>query len=156
MIQILAQDDSCALPDNFTISYFLAFTPDTTSGNQNGPLVHFGYQDIATSISTMCMYNTSSVNVGPEGLTPRYACDNEMVQFIWDSEEVSLTVVEKACSNSLTASLSISNMEAAGSVTPTLYCGQTPADSLEGKGTFCYAEGELDGDFSSMSPAPPS
>ncbi|KAK4218214.1 hypothetical protein QBC37DRAFT_412803 [Rhypophila decipiens] len=99
MIQILAQDNSCALPDNFTVSYFLAFTPDTASGNQNSPLVHFGFQDIATSISTMCMYNTSSVNVGPEGLTPRYACDNEMVEFIWDSEEVTLTVVEKACSN---------------------------------------------------------
>ncbi|KAM7207672.1 Alpha/Beta hydrolase fold [Naviculisporaceae sp. PSN 640] len=94
MMRIKAQDDSCIYPEGFDISGFILWAP--ASNNTNSPLIEFTYSDVSTGISTECMYNTSSVNVGPEGLTPRYACDNQIVEFIWDADDSHLTIVEKA------------------------------------------------------------
>lgn len=97
MLQLMAQDDGCTLPAGFDIAGFLLWAPDPASNNTNSPIISFGYSDKTTNITTICQYNNTSINVGPEGLTPRYACDNQIVQFIWNSDKNSLTVVEKAC-----------------------------------------------------------
>lgn len=100
MANILAQNDGCIMPATFDIRNFHVFAPQDSSKSF---LIQFAFNDTDTNINTNCQYNSSSVNVGPEGLTPRWACDNQNVQFIYENGDNStdndptLTIIEKAC-----------------------------------------------------------
>lgn len=100
MAKILAQNDDCIMPATFNIRNFHVFAPQDTTKSF---LIQFAFNDTDTNIDTNCQYNSSSVNVGPEGLTPRWACDNPTVQFIYENGDNStdndpvLTLIEKAC-----------------------------------------------------------
>jgi hypothetical protein len=89
----LLDNDDCILPEDFAVKYFQIWTP--AANNNRTTIIDFAYSDNSTSIETDCHYNSTSVNVGPEGLVPRYACDNDIVEFIWKNG--TLTLVEKAC-----------------------------------------------------------
>lgn len=91
--KILLQDASCILPLNFTVNGFQVWTP--AAGNSNASTISFQYTDSLTNINTDCHLNETSISVGPSGLAPRYACDNSIVQFIWQNN--TLTLIEKAC-----------------------------------------------------------
>jgi hypothetical protein len=93
MSKIVAEDDSCIMPESFVVQNFQIWTP--APGNNRSEIINFGYADNSTSITTQCHFNGSSVNVGPQGLAPRYACDDKTVEFIWQNG--TLTLVEKAC-----------------------------------------------------------
>jgi hypothetical protein len=95
----LAQEKSvhkanfCVYPDEFVVKNFQVWTPGT--GNNRSALISFEYSDESTHLSTRCNYNNTSVNVGPEGLAPRWACDLGWIEFLWQGG--TLTLVEKAC-----------------------------------------------------------
>jgi hypothetical protein len=83
----------CVLPESFIIQNVQIWTP--AAGNNQSQTISFGYFDNSTSIQTSCQYNSSSENVGKPGLAPRFACDNPVVEFIWQGG--ALTMIEKAC-----------------------------------------------------------
>jgi hypothetical protein len=93
MSKIMLESDGCILPEAFVIQNFYIWTP--SAGNNSSQIINFDYADNSTSINTKCHFNATSVNVGSEGLAARYACDNTVVQFIWEDE--TLTMIEKAC-----------------------------------------------------------
>ena len=101
MAKILAQNDDCIMPAAFDITNLHIFSPQDISKSFT---IQFIFNDTDTNINTNCQYNSSSVNVGPVGLTPRWACDNPNVQFIYEnadnstgSSDPTLTLIEKAC-----------------------------------------------------------
>lgn len=93
MLSAALENDGCILPEDFAVHNFQIWSP--AANNNRTATVDFAYSDDSTSMETNCHYNSTSVNVGPEGLTPRYACENDIVEFIWRNG--TLTLVEKAC-----------------------------------------------------------
>jgi hypothetical protein len=85
--------DTCTYPEGFEIQNFTTWTPAT--GSNASSTIDFGYVDKSTSLQTSCHYNATSANVGKPGLAARYACDNAIVEFIWQNG--TLTIVETAC-----------------------------------------------------------
>ncbi|KAK4230554.1 Alpha/Beta hydrolase protein [Podospora fimiseda] len=89
------------MPESFAVQNLILWTP--AADNPIKGIISFQYTNNGTGIDTPCHYNATSVNVGPDGLAERYACDNTVVQFIWQSQvgtNGSLTMIEKACPNS--------------------------------------------------------
>lgn len=85
---------SCDYPVYFEIYGFRRWTP--RAGNSHSIVVDFGFWDNTTRVATACHLDGSSTDVAAPGLTPRYACEDTKVDFILQSD--SLTVVEKVCS----------------------------------------------------------
>jgi hypothetical protein len=91
---IFEADETCTLPAQFQIEQLQEWTPE--AGNNNSATVNFAYWDNSTQIQTICHFNETSENVAPNpDLTPRYACDDPTVEFIW--QYPTLTIIEKAC-----------------------------------------------------------
>lgn len=90
--QFLAHD-TCIYPEAFEVQNFTNFTP--APGSNASSTIDFGYFDESTSLQTACHYNATSKNVGQPGLTARYACDNDIVEFIFQNG--TLTMIEMAC-----------------------------------------------------------
>lgn len=86
-------DAACTYPESFEIQNFQTLTP--TGGNDSTVDIHFGFFDQSTNIQTTCQRNATSKNVGKPNLAPRWACDNSLVEFIWQSPK--LTMLEVAC-----------------------------------------------------------
>ncbi|KAK3329394.1 hypothetical protein B0H66DRAFT_596978 [Apodospora peruviana] len=150
MLKVMLEDDSCISPSGFEIEGFGLFAPGPN--NTASPRIDFTFVDVATNINTPCHYNTSSVNVGPAGLTPRWACDNNIVSFIWEDDTV--TVIEKACPQDNQPGTV--GFEASGSVTPDLTCYKTDTNSTDGDGITCSSnQQEIDAPFTSLQPTPP-
>ncbi|KAK4240037.1 hypothetical protein C8A03DRAFT_13600 [Achaetomium macrosporum] len=144
MSEVLLESDGCILPEAFVVQDFYIWTP--SAGNNSSEVINFDYADNSTSIKTKCHFNATSVNVGPEGLTPRYACDNTVVQFIWEDNR--LTMIEKACPEN-------SQFEASGSVTPHLICSKSAKNSTVGEGNACSStEKSIAAKFTSLQPTP--
>ena len=89
----LLAEASCSLPEVFTIRDFQTWAP--AEGDKASMTIQFGYADNTTGIQTNCQYNSTSKNVAKAGRTVRYACDNSLVQFIW--QEDTLTMIESVC-----------------------------------------------------------
>ncbi|KUI65994.1 hypothetical protein VM1G_01794 [Cytospora mali] len=109
---------NCDFPAYYTVSNFKTFTP--TSSNETE--ITFGYLDNDTNITTTCSLNSTSTNIASEYSTPKYACDNSLVDFYWSNKK--LTMVEVACSTSPEHYL------VSGSWIPTLSC-QNCTDGVE-------------------------
>lgn len=90
----LQTDDTCVFPEAFEIQNFTIWTP-APGNSDNTPVLNFGYFDQSTNLQTSCHYNATSRNVAQPQLTPRYACNNGVVEFIWQNG--TLTVIEAAC-----------------------------------------------------------
>ncbi|KAJ4297132.1 hypothetical protein N0V88_004050 [Collariella sp. IMI 366227] len=148
MLKFALANSNCILPEAFVVDKFQIWTP--AASNNRTDNIFFEYSDNSTSIETKCHFNETSVNVGPVGLAPRYACENNIVTFIWQNE--ALTMIEKACPN---GSMSRS-FEASGLVRPKLdVCGMTPRNTTIGEGNFCVANpGRLAARFTSLQPTP--
>lgn len=85
----------CVRPEEFVVKNFQIWTPKP--GNNQSTTIDFDYADekVMPYIITKCHFNETSVNVGPKGSTPRYACENKLVEFIWS--EGTLTLIERVC-----------------------------------------------------------
>ncbi|KAL2165206.1 hypothetical protein VTH06DRAFT_502 [Thermothelomyces fergusii] len=109
----------CIPPQEFVIKNFQIWNPD--AHNNRSITISFDYSDdsVMPAINTKCQLNHTSVNVGAKGLTPRYACDDVLVKFMWTNG--TLTVIEKACPQE---TLSLPH-EATGVLMPRLNCVKT-------------------------------
>ncbi|KAL2022657.1 hypothetical protein VTK56DRAFT_4738 [Thermocarpiscus australiensis] len=148
MFKAFLEADGCALPDEFEIRSFEIWSPAARNNNHTA-VINFSYADEDTGIQTSCHYNSTSLNVGPVGLVPRYACDNDVVQFIWQNG--TLTVIEKACPE-----IGLPRgFEASGSVIPELSCVETQRNGTFGEGNSCVAtKPSIVGNFTSLQPTP--
>ncbi|KAI4602750.1 hypothetical protein KJ359_007968 [Pestalotiopsis sp. 9143b] len=130
----------CAMPAQFTISNFMTFS-DKSNGTVE--LTSFNFADAGTNITTACQQNSTSVSTSPNGGTARYYCDDENVQFIYQTTGiVGLTMIEKACP----ASDTTTKYEASGTAQFNLTCTTT----YEGK--TCRSNGTTTEDFSAIDP----
>ncbi|KAL7799096.1 hypothetical protein V8C37DRAFT_366542 [Trichoderma ceciliae] len=118
--ELLAQsqsDSGCNLPPDFHIKNFAA------KSNETGPAAslvafNFTFVDKTTSVTTGCYFNSSSVSTTPSDLTPRYACSDGNVKFIWVNNKRELTLVETICPSSN----GVATWEVAGSAIISLSC----------------------------------
>lgn len=94
-VSILASDD-CVMPQKYTVDSLRIWLPAATNTDYN-MTADFHFVDAQTSIDTLCHRNATSPNVADEGDTPRWACENSFVEFIW--QDSTLTLIEKACPN---------------------------------------------------------
>ena len=90
------RDGGVCLPLNFTIPSIEVFDP-AENNTANGFLLTFGFIDSLTKVQTTCSMNDTSKPGGPSNDTPRFACDNPRVQFIWQAGD--LTLIEQTCPN---------------------------------------------------------
>ncbi|KAL0939281.1 uncharacterized protein CTRU02_205891 [Colletotrichum truncatum] len=111
-LMALSNSGDCTLPDDFQIQQFSAQSPD----GQTIDSLDFTFNDDSTILKTQCHLNASSVPVSDDGRTARYSCDNQLVQFIWQNETI--TVIEKVCPGEDGAA----DYEASGTASVPLVC----------------------------------
>jgi hypothetical protein len=92
-ISVLVNAAECDLPDDFNVRSFIAESPDDVGAAVEN--LEFQFLDDSTKLSTRCQWNSTSAAIGDAGRTPRFACQNDLVQFIWQNQ--TLTVIEKVC-----------------------------------------------------------
>ena len=95
-VELEAAARGCNLPGDFVIEDFHLY--DDAVGDSVDAL-SFQFWDDKTGIATFCSRSATSEPVIIPGATPRWPCENPLVQFINDKEK-SLSVVEKACPSS--------------------------------------------------------
>ena len=153
---------ACYYPATFTLSNFKSWSP---TANASLSYVSFQYSDNGTHITTSCAYNATSRSLtAGTGLADRYACDDDVVSFIWQKGKI--TAIETTCPGQTayvsfflflffpsfifllshhppphfftflyTANNSRTKFEASGSVLPTgLKCAQTNGTDAVGLG----------------------
>jgi hypothetical protein len=91
---------NCILPGNFSLQNVVWWTPSAARNGSASPVLNFDFADKATEATTACHYNASSKPIGETPSTPRYACDNPSIEFIWESSQNLLDVIERVCPNS--------------------------------------------------------
>ncbi|KAF4851132.1 hypothetical protein CGCSCA4_v003494 [Colletotrichum siamense] len=114
-VMAMADAGNCNLPDDFQIQNFAAQSAD----GQTADSLDFTFNDDSTTLNTPCHLNASSVPVSGDGRTPRYSCENAMVQFIWQNNTI--TVIEKVCPGDDGAA----DYEASGTASVPLVCNGT-------------------------------
>lgn len=91
-MRALVDSGGCSLPEEFFIQNFVAESAD---GGATLDSFEFGYLNSLTDIDTTCYYNETSVPIELGGRTPRYECEDGIVQFIFQDSR--LTMIELAC-----------------------------------------------------------
>lgn len=155
MLLKAAAQQGCETPNKFSIRNLCGHT----NGTADAPApkyIEFDYADPASKVETSCQLNATSKSTTPEGLTPRFACENRDVKFIWDQDRQLLTLVERAChtaqgyvrSDPRSCHSGVTNhtnlffrtplYEAAGSISVSAPCkgGQCVANSTNYEGVF--------------------
>ncbi|KPM37098.1 hypothetical protein AK830_g9455 [Neonectria ditissima] len=110
-------DDPCVLPDDYHI---VGYSSEAKSDGQTLSAFNFTFKDDTTNITTPCEFNSSSVSVPGNG-TPRYLCDNNDIEFLWQDEERRLTMIQKVCPDTNGASA----YEVAGGVRLWIKCPES-------------------------------
>ena len=87
-------EEDCNLPRSYTIKNFSGKSNDT---GETLSSYDFTFVDSATKTTTLCHFNSTSTSTTPPGLTPRYACENGEVKFIWEEDDKDLWMVERVC-----------------------------------------------------------
>jgi hypothetical protein len=91
----LENADDCAYPSDFEISDFKVST-DLVKGST--AFATFRFVDAETGIDTSCQNNANSKSDSSGSSAQRWPCDNPIVEFIWQRNQ--LTLVEQACPGS--------------------------------------------------------
>lgn len=96
MSKVMASDD-CAFPGSYEIHNFAGQSNDTgsTLGSYD-----FEFKDPNTKVTTLCHFNSSSEPTPSSRPTPRYPCENNDVQFIWETDAKKLWMIEGICPGS--------------------------------------------------------
>ncbi|OAQ96616.1 hypothetical protein LLEC1_03712 [Akanthomyces lecanii] len=133
MLLKAVEQQGCSLPSKFEIHDFVG-RANGTADAPSPSYFTFSYADTVTNVKTTCQLNSTSKSTTPEGLTPRFACENRDVKFIWGQANSQLTIVERACPSPQGTPL----YEAAGSITISAPCkgGQCAANSTQYDGVF--------------------
>jgi len=91
---------ACQTRRSFTVKDFKLWTP--VSGNANETTLSFRYTDTGepAPINTACHLNSTSKSLtAGSGHTPRYACENRRVNFIWQKNSELVPIEEASCSD---------------------------------------------------------
>ncbi|POR33071.1 Uncharacterized protein TPAR_06732 [Tolypocladium paradoxum] len=111
--------NSCVLPGDYHICNFVARSNDT---GRTLFAYDFDYLDTATNSSTTCHYDAAtSKSTTPEGMTPRFPCEDRDVKFIWVDKMQKLVMIQRVCPDTT----GIPAYEVSGSVVIPLVCGNT-------------------------------
>lgn len=94
-MKAMSADNSCVLPKGYIIKDFKAKSNDTGKILSS---LDFTFIDDATKVTTICHFNSTSKSTTPPGLTPRFACENGEVKFIWEDNDKELWMIERVCS----------------------------------------------------------
>ncbi|KAF4122581.1 hypothetical protein GMORB2_6887 [Geosmithia morbida] len=111
-----AEDSDCTLPAEYKIQNFHAQSNNTGSTLD---AFDFKYIDAETQVTTLCHFNETSKSTTPDTLTPRYACEDGEVKFIWEDSEGQLTLIERICPSDGKAQYEVS-----GGLQIELVCGR--------------------------------
>jgi len=90
--------DDCIFPASFEVRDFGGIS-NSTNGTTLGSL-DFSFTSTDTEVTTLCHYNSTSEPSVPPGRTPRYKCENDDVEFIWENDKTRLTMIERVCPGS--------------------------------------------------------
>ncbi|KAM0281917.1 hypothetical protein ACHAQH_003262 [Verticillium albo-atrum] len=150
-IAALVATDDCQLPDEFSIQNFVAESAD---GGKTLGSFEFGFLDDSTTVDTSCLFNSTSEAVNDDGRTPRYACNDARVNFIWQNE--SLTLIEGVCAGEDGAA----DYEASGTAPVALTCngsnGTVASNETATGGNNCKAgSADIQAKFFSIQPVAP-
>ncbi|KAM0255154.1 hypothetical protein ACHAQJ_006077 [Trichoderma viride] len=140
--ELLAQaqsDSACNLPPDFHIKNFAAKSNETGS-TASLSAYNFTFVDQTTSVTTGCYFNSSSISTTPAGQTPRYACGNGNVKFIWDNARRQLTMIERICLNPE----GVATYEVSGTAVLSLSCTAS--------GTCSTNSTDYDGKYTALDP----
>ncbi|ATY63170.1 hypothetical protein CCM_06960 [Cordyceps militaris CM01] len=138
MLLKAAAQQNCDLPQQFKIRDF-AGQANGTADASAPTFFTFSYADAATKVETTCQLNATSKSTSPAGLTPRFACENRDVKFIWEQNKQQLAIIERACPSPQGTPL----YEATGTIFISAPC----------KGGVCAANAtEYTGNFTSLQP----
>lgn len=74
-----ATDSTDCIPENFTVSNFVAAGTSTTNLTE----LAFNFFDPHTGLTTACELNSTSTNLTPEGTYANYECDSSLLKFQW-------------------------------------------------------------------------
>ncbi|KAF6834075.1 hypothetical protein CMUS01_06298 [Colletotrichum musicola] len=154
-LMALVDSSSCVLPEDFQVQNFAAQSPD---GGQTVDSLAFTFNDDSTGVNTPCHLDASSVPVPGDGRTPRYACDNPVVQFIWQNSQI--TMIEGVCPDASGAA----KYEAAGTAVINVVCDEGAANGTAARrranarrAVACKADSDdIRARFFSIKPAPSS
>lgn len=86
--------EDCNLPRSYTIQDFVGRSNNT---GQTLAAYNFTFTDTTTQVTTLCHYNASSTSTTPPGLTPRFACEDSEIKFIWEDDDKDLWMIERVC-----------------------------------------------------------
>ena len=83
---------SCTLAEGYVLNDFVA-----QSADDGKTLVSydFGYFDNSTNITSPCHFNSTSKPINLPGRTPRFACDNTLIEFLYQNDTV--VIIEGVC-----------------------------------------------------------
>ncbi|KAF7546379.1 hypothetical protein G7046_g9318 [Stylonectria norvegica] len=85
--------NDCTLPDDYHVKNFAAESQDV---GKTLSKLDFLFTDDTTKVTTPCHFNSTS-KPGRGNGTPRYNCDNQNIQFIWENEDKELWVIQSVC-----------------------------------------------------------
>jgi hypothetical protein len=87
-------NEDCNLPRSYTIQDFIGRSNNT---GETLAAYNFTFTDTTTQVTTLCHYNASSTSTTPPGLTPRFACEDSEIKFIWEDDDKDLWMIERVC-----------------------------------------------------------
>jgi hypothetical protein len=87
-------EEDCNLPRSYIIKNFSGKSNNT---GETLSSYNFTFTDSTTKTTTLCHFNSTSTSTTPPGLTPRYACENGGVKFIWEDDDKDLWMIERVC-----------------------------------------------------------
>ncbi|KFA48415.1 hypothetical protein S40293_00258 [Stachybotrys chartarum IBT 40293] len=85
----------CILPRDYHVQNFTGYSNDTGTTISS---FDFTFADTATNVTTLCHFNSTSTSTTPPSLTPRFACENSDVKFIWENPDRQIWMIERVCS----------------------------------------------------------
>jgi len=139
MAKVMADDD-CSFPASYEVRNFAGQSNDSSS---TLGLFDFEFKDPDTKVETVCHFNESSESSTPSAPNPRYPCENEDIEFIWENDIKKLWLIEGVCPGSD----GDADYEASGSTILRLTCE---------KGGKCSTNSTLhSADFTNISPVRP-
>ncbi|KAJ6445637.1 PRO41 protein [Purpureocillium lavendulum] len=118
-LKAVAKDptNECKLPVSFHVINFAGKKNESSDLSE----YHFKYRNTNTNLTTTCNWDTESKSTTPNGLTPRFACADSNVKFIWEGTKKRLTLVERVCPNTR----GVPAYEVAGVAEIPLACGSS-------------------------------
>ena len=94
-MKLKAEDDGCVFPQGYHVLDFQGSSNNTSKLTMSS--FNFTFVDPDTQTVSLCQLNSSSVPTTAPGYTPKYACENRNIRFIWQQARKEIWLLEKIC-----------------------------------------------------------